>query len=102
MVQLGVYRRRKTLKIKDIIFARDNFACVYCGYSARNMTESRSLSLDHIDPYSNKGNDNHGNLVTACILCNSLANNRSFTSFEAKREYILKRLEYRRIRHGYL
>jgi 5-methylcytosine-specific restriction endonuclease McrA len=51
------------------IYARDGFACVYCGCSA---DDSRcKLSLDHIVPRELGGTHEASNLVTSCIACNS-------------------------------
>lgn len=46
------------------IYARDGFACAYCGAEDR-------LSLDHVRPSSLGGGNQATNLVTACIPCNS-------------------------------
>ena len=49
------------------IYARDGFACVYCG-----TTESESvLSLDHVLPREMGGTHEASNLVTSCFCCNS-------------------------------
>ena len=49
------------------IYARDGFACVYCGKTAEDGTK---LSLDHIIPASHGGNNEANNLITACVNCN--------------------------------
>lgn len=46
------------------IFARDNFACQYCG------NEHKTLTLDHIIPKSRNGSHSWNNVVTACMDCN--------------------------------
>lgn len=46
------------------IFERDGFRCRYCGSCA-------DLSIDHIVPKRNGGNDSVENLVTCCRSCNS-------------------------------
>ncbi len=46
------------------IFARDRYACQYCGREARNLT------LDHVTPRSRGGTHSWENVVTACISCN--------------------------------
>jgi hypothetical protein len=46
------------------IYARDGFACVYCGSEDR-------LSLDHLTPREIGGTHHATNLVTSCVSCNS-------------------------------
>ena len=46
------------------IFARDNFACQYCG------NEHKTLTVDHIIPKSRNGSHSWDNVVTACMDCN--------------------------------
>lgn len=49
--------------IRSRVFARDGYACTYCG-SAEN------LHCDHIVPKSRGGADDESNLTTACAHCN--------------------------------
>jgi 5-methylcytosine-specific restriction endonuclease McrA len=49
------------------IYARDGFACVYCG---ANEGES-PLTLDHVLAREMGGTHNADNLVTCCFSCNS-------------------------------
>lgn len=60
------------------IYLRDNLACIYCGAAVENGVQ---LTLDHIRPRSNGGNNEASNLVTACNSCNSARGNRSVSSF---------------------
>jgi 5-methylcytosine-specific restriction endonuclease McrA len=46
------------------IFARDNWACVYCGRATRELT------LDHVVPRHRGGRHTWENLVSACKACN--------------------------------
>jgi len=46
------------------IYARDGFACVFCG-------EEERLTLDHVLPREMGGTHKETNLVTACLSCNS-------------------------------
>lgn len=50
-------------KIRDEVFARDRFACVYCG-------SGRDLHCDHIYPVVLGGGHETENLATACATCN--------------------------------
>ncbi len=47
------------------IFARDNYACQYCGHQARELT------IDHIVPKRLGGKSTWENLVCCCRKCNS-------------------------------
>lgn len=60
----GKRRRRK----EWVIFARDEFRCVYCGKSS--VEDGVKLEADHIEAHSAGGKDVAGNLVTSCRECN--------------------------------
>lgn len=47
-----------------LIYTRDRFCCVYCGYSLK-------LTLDHIKPRNCGGSHDASNLVTCCSKCNN-------------------------------
>ena len=51
------------------LYHRDGFACVYCGVRADRS--SAKLTLDHVTPCELGGTNAPGNLVTACLSCNS-------------------------------
>ncbi|MEN2992147.1 MAG: HNH endonuclease [Bacteroidia bacterium] len=55
---------------KANVFRRDGFRCVYCG-------SSQALTLDHVVPRSQGGDDSWENLVTACESCNRRKGNRT-------------------------
>jgi 5-methylcytosine-specific restriction endonuclease McrA len=46
------------------VFARDNFACQYCGIKTSDLT------LDHVTPRHQGGGHSWENLVAACRACN--------------------------------
>jgi 5-methylcytosine-specific restriction endonuclease McrA len=56
-------RPRVRLSRKEI-FARDGWACVYCG------RQTRDLTLDHVIPRHRGGKHTWDNLVSACKPCN--------------------------------
>lgn len=51
-------------KIREDVFVRDNYTCVYCG-------SRRSLCCDHIHPELHGGLAELSNLQTLCKSCNS-------------------------------
>jgi 5-methylcytosine-specific restriction endonuclease McrA len=52
---------------RELIFARDEYRCVYCG----ERFESELLTVDHVQPRMRGGDRSGGNLVTACGGCNA-------------------------------
>ena len=60
------------------IYHRDNLACVYCGAT---MEEGARLTLDHVVACDLGGNNNEGNLVTACLTCNSTKQAKTLKQF---------------------
>jgi hypothetical protein len=56
--------------LRQMIFERDGFACVYCG----NLDD---LACDHVHPRSRGGKNDPSNLVTACKPCNSSKRDRT-------------------------
>jgi 5-methylcytosine-specific restriction endonuclease McrA len=61
------YRARAALT-RRAVFARDGWACQYCGRPAEN--------LDHVIPRSKGGEHVWENVVAACRRCNSRKENR--------------------------
>lgn len=64
---LGKYERlpwNEWKIIRERIFKRDNFTCVYCGATDKN------LECDHVHPISKGGSNLDENLATACEPCN--------------------------------
>jgi Restriction endonuclease len=49
--------------LREAVFARDGYACVYCG-------SGRDLHCDHVVPMARGGDHRQANLVTACATCN--------------------------------
>ncbi len=64
-----------TPRIAPLVLARDGYVCVYCG---RGVEDEVQLTIDHVVPTSwfERGvatgdADASGNLVCACVSCNS-------------------------------
>jgi 5-methylcytosine-specific restriction endonuclease McrA len=56
--------RRVWQVMRQVVFERDGWVCVYCGM------RSDTLTCDHVVPVSRGGSSTLGNLVTACLACN--------------------------------
>lgn len=53
--------------LRERIFDRDGHRCVYCA----GLFPPEQLSLDHVQPRARGGDNSPGNLVTACLACNT-------------------------------
>lgn len=59
------------------VFERDGYMCHYC----KKQLTRFSATLDHIQPVSRGGDNSIGNLITACLHCNSERGNRPVSDF---------------------
>ena len=64
---------------RELVFARDDFRCVYCGGSF----PAEELTVDHVQARVRGGDRSGGNLVTACTGCNVLKGHRRLSEFLA-------------------
>ena len=62
---------------REEIFARDGYRCVYCA----TVAPIELLSIDHVQPRVKGGDNSGGNVVTACISCNTAKGARSLTQY---------------------
>ncbi len=62
------------------IYLRDGLACTYCGSA---VEDGAKLTLDHLKPYSEGGDNKETNLVTCCQKCNSSRGTRCYKEFSA-------------------
>ncbi len=62
---------------RNEIFERDGYRCVYCG----ERFPAEELTLDHVQPRVRGGDRSEGNLVTACMGCNTLKGHRRLSVF---------------------
>jgi 5-methylcytosine-specific restriction endonuclease McrA len=64
-LQHQIRRPRPRVKLtRREVFARDGYACQYCG------RQTNDLTLDHVVPRHRGGTHTWDNLVTACKACN--------------------------------
>ncbi len=71
------------------IFERDNFTCIYCGYSA--FDDKAELHGDHVVPVALKGKNVASNMATACWRCNGEKRDRSLKQTEDALSLVAKR-----------
>ena len=63
------------------VFERDGYKCHYC---EKQLTRFNA-TIDHIQPVSKGGDNSFGNLVTACLHCNSERGNKPVMDFITNR-----------------
>jgi 5-methylcytosine-specific restriction endonuclease McrA len=62
------FRRQVT---NTFLFARDGYACQYCGRHRSELRGRQFLTRDHILPVSRGGENQWENVVTSCSPCNN-------------------------------
>ena len=62
---------------RNQIFERDGYRCVYCG----ERFACEELTLDHVQPQIRGGDRSEGNLVTACMGCNTRKGHQRLSRF---------------------
>ncbi len=77
--------------LRNSLFVRDRYTCKYCG----ETVTGDNATLDHVVPVSRGGADTEVNLVTACLICNSL---KSGKTYEEAAPLILASVRDRRLR----
>ena len=83
------------------IYKKCHYTCVYCGFDGRSFEKWRQLTIDHIRPVQQDGQNTEENKIVACQSCNSITSRMTFlpddsveTILEKKRtrvEAILKK-----------
>lgn len=73
---IHVPRRFRRQVTNTFLFARDDYACVYCGRHRRDLRGRQFLTRDHVMPTSRGGPNSWENVVTACSPCNNRKGDR--------------------------
>ena len=71
-----VPRRFRRQVTNTFLFARDDYACQYCGRHRSDLKGRQFLTRDHIVPVSRGGGNSWDNVVTSCSPCNNRKGNR--------------------------
>ncbi len=71
-----VPRRFRRQVTNTFLFARDGYACMYCGRHRSELKGRQFLTRDHVLPLSRGGGNTWDNVVTACSPCNNRKGNR--------------------------
>ena len=69
-------RRKEIVLSRKNILKRDSHTCQYCGKKSVPMT------IDHIIPKNNGGENSWDNLVAACVPCNTKKGNHSLKEIQ--------------------
>jgi 5-methylcytosine-specific restriction endonuclease McrA len=65
-----VPRRFRRHVTNTFLFARDGYACQYCGRHRRELRHREFLTRDHLMPICRGGKNTWDNVITACTRCN--------------------------------
>jgi 5-methylcytosine-specific restriction endonuclease McrA len=71
-----VPRRFRRQVTNTFLFARDGYACQYCGRHRSELRGRQFLTRDHIVPTSRGGLNRWDNVVTSCSSCNNRKGSR--------------------------
>ena len=72
-----VPRRFRRQVTNTFLFARDDYACQYCGRHRSDLRGRQFLTRDHVLPRSRGGANSWDNVVTACSPCNNRKGDRT-------------------------
>ena len=74
------------LAFRQLIGERFNYTCGYCGKKLKIGTQDTKydkdiITIDHIDPILNDGDEDISNLMASCKSCNSKKGSKSLKEF---------------------
>ena len=72
---IHVPRRFRRQVTNTFLFARDDYACQFCGRNPTAFRHRECLTRDHLVPLSRGGNNDWTNVITACSTCNTRKGN---------------------------
>ena len=106
IVTEGDRKRQIPKKLRNKIFEKYNWKCVYCDSDLRSpIWDGKSAryvdpmpSIDHILPWIADGVNTEDNLAPSCIICNSIKGSVRYKNITEARNFILER---RRKRDAY-
>ena len=78
-----------TPKVEREVYQRDRWTCVYCGFDGRSFDSWMQLTLDHIFPQHQGGDNTPNNLVSCCTSCNSITSRMKFDKEQKTRDQVL-------------
>lgn len=76
------------LKVKEAIFKKDGYKCVWCGRGKKDGVE---ICADHIIPLDKGGTNTVENGQTLCMQCNLIKKN--YSQSEAGKRFVMKMYE---------
>jgi len=82
-------RRQLTKKERELIFAKTNGRCAYCG----TKLIIKSMTVDHVVPLRQGGADELENMLPACRPCNHRKSSSTLESFRRQIEKSLSVFE---------
>lgn len=65
-----------------LVFEKDGFRCVYCGFGGSLFDTWAFLQVDHFNPKSRSGTEDISNLFTSCCFCNHMKLDKEFSSID--------------------
>jgi len=60
------------------IYKKCQYTCAYCGFDGRSFENWRQLTIDHIRPTMQHGQNTEENKIVACHSCNSITSRMTF------------------------
>lgn len=83
-------RRRGVAALRRLLFDRQGGFCHYCGIQMRPVPKKvtgplskRTVTLEHLKPFSESGKTTTSNCVAACLSCNGRRGNMPLDQWDA-------------------